>query len=663
MLSSLRTRLILTSIAISTLSMTALALSSLWNVRNDTMQILDQQVGLLAQSYAENIAQWIDEKRIALEALEPHIQETNPAPFIKNIKQAGGFDDTYMGFPDKRFVALYELPGFDPTSRPWYKSAVEKKQFVVTAPYIDAVTGNLIVSFAKPVFDAGKTRELAVMAADMQLFNVMATLKKIKPTLSSYAFLYSNDGLIVTHPNREWELKPVTTLVKSLSLSGINDLASATGAHLVSIDDADQLLHVRRVVGTNWMLAVVVDFNEATAPLWRAIWLSVITSGIAILIASLLLSVGIRSMTSRLLTIRDAMKDIVSGEGDLTRRLSTIGRDELAQIAHAFNGFVDKIALILLDIRQAGESVKASSSNIASGNTELSARTEHQAGALEKTSTAMEELTAIVRQNADNARQANQLAVSASEVATNGGEVVGQVIQTMQYISASSYKIVEIISVIDGIAFQTNILALNAAVEAARAGEQGRGFAVVASEVRSLAQRSATAAKEIKDLIDESTGEVDAGSKLVKQAGDTMAEVVASVRGLTDIVGEISAANQEQSTGIVEIGRSITEMDQMTQQNAILVQSAAAAAQSLQEQATGLAKTIGVFKLDTDAAPGNVTPVNVAEGKIEASNTTQERIKTTARSESDVKPLRPKLSPKHPQQKTPPSPEDDMEVF
>jgi methyl-accepting chemotaxis protein len=239
----------------------------------------------------------------------------------------------------------------------------------------------------------------------------------------------------------------------------------------------------------------------------------------------------------------------------------------------------------------------------------LSSRTEQQASSLEETAFSMEELTSTVKQNADNARQANQLAASASNIALQGGVIVAQVVDTMGTINDSAKKIVDIISVIDGMAFQTNILALNAAVEAARAGAQGRGFAVVATEVRSLAQRSAAAAKEIKTLIGDSVEEVDAGSKLVAQAGSTMDEVVNSVKRVTDIMAEISAASQEQSGGIEQVNQAISQMDQVTQQNAALVEEAAAAAEFLQEQASSLAQTVGVFKLDSKECIGSAKVV------------------------------------------------------
>jgi methyl-accepting chemotaxis protein-2 (aspartate sensor receptor) len=285
------------------------------------------------------------------------------------------------------------------------------------------------------------------------------------------------------------------------------------------------------------------------------------------------------------------------GDGDLSQAMTSPRRDEIGVITRAVEVMRDALVRVVGEVRQGTDTIATASSQIAAGNQNLSSRTEQQASSLEETAASMEELTSTVKQNADNAQQANQLAASASEVALRGGSVVSQVVDTMGSIHASSKKIVDITGVIDGIAFQTNILALNAAVEAARAGDQGRGFAVVASEVRSLAQRSAAAAKEIKGLIDDSVGKVDAGSALVGQAGQTMEEIVASVRRVTDIMGEIATASHEQTSGIEQINQAITQMDQVTQQNAALVEEAAAAASSLQEQAGHLVQAVGVFRI------------------------------------------------------------------
>jgi methyl-accepting chemotaxis protein len=299
-------------------------------------------------------------------------------------------------------------------------------------------------------------------------------------------------------------------------------------------------------------------------------------------------------------------------QGDLSSPINPNTRDEIGTLLHSLRDMQASLAQVVSRVRQGSESVSTASAEIAQGNHDLSARTESQASALEETAASMEELSSTVKQNADNARQANQLAQSASTVAVKGGEVVAQVVDTMKGINDSSKKIADIISVIDGIAFQTNILALNAAVEAARAGEQGRGFAVVASEVRSLAGRSADAAKEIKTLITDSVGRVEQGSALVDQAGSTMSEVVASIRRVTDIMGEISAASTEQSQGVSQIGEAITNMDQTTQQNAALVEEMAAAASSLKGQAQDLVESVAVFKLANGARPAGTAPAAIA---------------------------------------------------
>ncbi|TQK07329.1 methyl-accepting chemotaxis protein [Herbaspirillum sp. SJZ107] len=293
--------------------------------------------------------------------------------------------------------------------------------------------------------------------------------------------------------------------------------------------------------------------------------------------------------------------------GDLTVEVQVKPNDR-ASLMLAMRDMRDKLAAIVAEVRAGTDTIATAAAQVSTGNLDLSARTEQQAGSLEETASSMEELTSTVRQNADNAQQANTMAVSASEVAQKGGQIVAEVVGTMDAITTSAKKITDIISVIDGIAFQTNILALNAAVEAARAGEQGRGFAVVAGEVRNLAHRAGSAAKEIKLLIDDSVQKVGAGSALVGEAGVTMDEIVGRVKGVTDIMAEISAASREQSSGIEQVNQAISQMDQVTQQNAALVEEASAASQAMQDQAARLAELVGTFKLAAGGAPGRSQP-------------------------------------------------------
>ncbi|RZJ08198.1 MAG: HAMP domain-containing protein [Rubrivivax sp.] len=300
--------------------------------------------------------------------------------------------------------------------------------------------------------------------------------------------------------------------------------------------------------------------------------------------------------------------------GDLSLTIQTRGKDEIAQLAQALAAMVEKLRTIVIDVRQGVESVTTASTQISAGNADLSQRTEEQAANLQQTAASMEQLTSTVRQNADNARAAAQLAQSAREVASRGGSVVGNVVTTMDQITDSSRKIADIIGTIDSIAFQTNILALNAAVEAARAGEQGRGFAVVAGEVRTLAQRSAQAAKEIKSLIQQSVEKVDAGSRLVNEAGQTMTDIVTQVQRVNDLVGEISSASHEQTQGIEQVGDAVSQLDQVTQQNAALVEESAAAAESMKQQAHRLAETVAVFNVGHHAQATR-TPAPMAARK------------------------------------------------
>ncbi|WP_343547139.1 methyl-accepting chemotaxis protein [Ralstonia sp.] len=336
--------------------------------------------------------------------------------------------------------------------------------------------------------------------------------------------------------------------------------------------------------------------------------LTALTTGLllgGILVGGLLTWALRRSITVPLMRAIEQAEHIT--QGDLTHTIQVDRADETGRLLQALQRMQESLQKMVGQVRSGSDSIASATQQIAAGNADLSQRTEQQASALEETASSMEELTSIVRQNADNARQASTLAGNASDIAVKGGEVVGRVVDTMAGINDSSKKIADIIGVIEGIAFQTNILALNAAVEAARAGEQGRGFAVVAGEVRNLAQRSATAAKEIKELISDSVGRVENGTTLVAEAGSVIDEVVVAVKRVTDIMGQISSASDEQSAGIEQINQAVTQMDEGTQQNAALVEQAAAAAMSLQEQASGLRQAVAAFRTQA-GTQANVAP-------------------------------------------------------
>lgn len=618
--SSLRMRLIAICVSIIVFAMLALAIANFFTTRRHTLQSLEMQVQQLSQSYAENIGNWVAAKKTVITSMGKVATASDAMPFLTAAEQAGAFDLAYVGFADKRILFSKPQPGlpadYDPTVRPWYVKASQANEPILTAPYNDASSGKLVITFAQAV----KTNDAvsSVVASDMLLDNVVNTVVSIKPSPNSFAFLLDGSGNIIVHPNKDLNLKPVSAISKDLSSQALAAIEQSKKSSTMDFNGRDGVLYVTRVAGTDWMLAVVLDYAEATEALSAMLMSSAIVAVVMIALAALVLSVLIAHSLKRLDAVRDALEDIASGDADLTRRIDTHGSDELAQIASAFNRFADKISSVLAKIRAASDSVKVGANEIADGNLDLSSRTEEQASSLQETAATMEELTSTVKQNTDNARQANQLATTASDVAIKGGAVVSQVVETMGSINESSGKVVDIIRVIDGIAFQTNILALNAAVEAARAGEQGRGFAVVAGEVRALAQRSAAAAKEIKVLIDDSVEKVEVGTRLVGEAGTTMDEVVGSVKRVTDIMGEILAASEEQKTGIEQVNTAITQMDQVTQQNAALVEEAAAAADSLQEQATSLHDAVGTFKLGEHHAPAALAASTAVKPKAVA---------------------------------------------
>ena len=374
---------------------------------------------------------------------------------------------------------------------------------------------------------------------------------------------------------------------KVISQKALQEHAAALTAYLQTID--------RLLEASEQSSLAAADAMIAGAS--RAQWISAIAVAVVVALSALFGWLLRRSIVQPLREASEAAATVA--RGDLTVRMQTGRSDEIGQLLTALNKMVESLHYVVTEVRDSGESIHVASSEVAAGNTDLSARTEHAASNLQQTAASIAQLAQMVAANADSTRQANDLAVNATQVASKGGEVVSQVVRTMEEINASSQKIADIVGIIDGIAFQTNILALNAAVEAARAGEQGRGFAVVASEVRALAGRSATAAREIKALISASVEKVSDGAKLVVTAGSTMGDIVQSVERVTTLMSEINAASSEQSTQIGQVSQAVDQLDHMTQQNAALVEEGAAAAQSLQDQANRLAGAMGQFQLVT----------------------------------------------------------------
>ncbi len=453
--------------------------------------------------------------------------------------------------------------------------------------------------------------EAALKKYEQRWIDYAAELKKYE---AEYLKLISTqeEKILFADYSKQWEKYALESKkLTTQAAAGNAEEAKATLRGESSKLNADMLVLADKMVQVNSDGgAAAYHLGETIYSNSRALILGLIVVTIAL---GLMLAYGIARVVARPLqeAVRVA-KTVASG--DLTSDIQVKTRDETGELLQALKEMNASLLSVVSEVRTGTDLIATASTEIANGNMDLSSRTESQAGSLEETASSMEELTSTVKQNSDNARQANQLSHSASAVAQKGGSVVSQVVDTMGSINESSKKIVDIIAVIDGIAFQTNILALNAAVEAARAGEQGRGFAVVASEVRNLAQRSASAAKEIKALINDSVEKVDLGTRLVDQAGITMQEVVESVKRVSDIINEITTAGAEQSSGIDQINTAIIQMDQVTQQNAALVEEAAAAAGALQEQAANLSRVVGVFKLvHAQAAPGK----QMAAGKPE----------------------------------------------
>ncbi|WP_321884342.1 methyl-accepting chemotaxis protein [Paraburkholderia bannensis] len=599
MFSSIRARIVALCVVIVVAALAANTALDYFVANSHNKDSIDATLTAVENSHAEGIGDWVATHAQMIESLQDAVLQPDPVPMLKQIATAGGFTNVYVGYADKtaKFSDATGIPpDYDPTGRPWYKQAVAAGKGVVTPPYVDVGTGKLVVAFATPVIRDGQVK--GVISGDVAMDSVIANVRSIHPTPASFGMLVDSTGAIVAHDDAKLTLKPVTDVAPSLSGDKLATLFAATRPMPVDVNGDIKLMRAQAIAGTDWRVIVAFDRADALAGMRSLLMVSLITLVVIAVIAALVVGAATSVSFKRLSSVRDAMDAISAGEGDLTQRLPVTGNDEVAQIARSFNGFMDKLRDVMRHIRDASQSVRTASDEIAAGNIDLSGRTESAAASLEETAASMEEITATVAQSANAAQQADITANSASTVASRGGAVINDVVDTMGAIEKASVKIADIIGVIDGIAFQTNILALNAAVEAARAGEQGRGFAVVAGEVRSLAQRSAQAAREIKGLIESTVASVNSGSQLVRRAGETMDEIVANVSNVTTIISEVTNAAGEQTRGIQEVNRAVSQLDEMVQQNAALVEQSTAAAAALRSQAVNLADAVGQFKLD-----------------------------------------------------------------
>jgi methyl-accepting chemotaxis protein len=490
--------------------------------------------------------------------------------------------------------------------QPWYENGktAPKGHCKWAKAYQDDASPQPRTNCAMAIYKGDELYGVATIDVTLGFFNHLVA--NMEDRIHGQILIVEADGKIVSNSSR---------INSNIVLKNVSDIAS--GAPMAAaiqrllpsvqngrategtfdMPDGAQTIFLKPIPGSPWIIATAVPSSSLEINSNRILTkLASIQVPMALLLLALILG-GIHVFMKRLAVLKSNIDDLSAGEADLTRRLPETGGKEFGEVAASFNRFIQRLQDVLTQVVAGASSLTEASHEISSGNKDLSARTESQAASLQQTAASMEEITGTVKQNAGNANEANKLATNASTVASRGGMVIGEVVETMASISESSRKIVDIIGVIDGIAFQTNILALNASVEAARAGEQGRGFAVVANEVRNLAQRAAAAAKDIKSLISDSAVKVDSGSSLVANAGSTMAEIISTTAQVATIMDEIMSASEEQSRGIEEVGRAITQLDGTTQQNAALVEQLAASAMSMQDQTTRLRQAISEFKL------------------------------------------------------------------
>ncbi len=596
---SLRGLLTALALLLVAVAMSAQFLGSVWSTRDTLGTAVESSVAQVAKVEAMAVSQWARNKASVVKGMATALDSVDPVPVIRAAQIGGEFDLAYVGTVDKHMYAYPPTKyaaDYDPVTRPFFKAVLKAKGPTMTQPSISAGNGKVVVAFVEPILRDGNI--VAAASANVALDSLSARLAAIKPMEGSYIFLLDGQGRFIAHPDAKLTLKPLAELDAGLDLARVEQTKAEGRSAVVTIRGQDMLMSAESVAGTDWTLVAVVDEAVATGAMISLMRWNAAVAAAVLLSAFLIIPLVLGRVLARLEQVRDGLADVASGDGDLSRRIDASGNDELAQIAAAFNRFADKMSSTIRGIRDSSEAVTHAADEIAAGSRDLSSRSERTAANLEQTAAAMEQLATTVQNNTSAARSARDLTSAAAESAQQGNAVVREAVGTMDEITAASRRIGDITTVIDGIAFQTNILALNAAVEAARAGEQGRGFAVVAAEVRTLAQRSAAAAKEINELIDATVAKIDTGAGHVRQAGAVMQEIDGAVARVATVVGEIANASQEQNAGIDEVAKAVGDLDRMTQENAALVEESTAAAETLKSNAAGLHAAVGQFRLD-----------------------------------------------------------------
>lgn len=587
MLSTIRSKVLCIAIATVTVAtaITAVIAYGVASRFNDAS--VARHLEQISLSNTKNIEDWLASKQMLVVSLEQTALSADPVPAFKLMTASGGFRNIYAGYLDKTIRQAHETGVvIDPTARPWYLAAHTAGKPIVMSPYESLPSHQIVVSFPTPLYRDGQFQ--GVLSADVAMTSVVDNVRSIHPTPSSYAVLVDGQNRIVAYEKSDLMLKPATDLDAALTRERLATLSQGGQPLRARIDGRDMLVLVRQIAGTEWQLVLMLDESEAQRGLTSVLGSSALAAACVSLLAAVIVTLLLNGPFRRFSEVGDALEQIGHGQGDLTQRLPIVGADEVTRIATLFNDFVSRIQTTLLRVKFMSTKVSESSGKIAAGNLDLSARTEQTAGALQETFASIDDINETVAALADDAGTVNERVVQASVMAGKGGEIASKAVSVMGEIEAASGRINEITTVIDSIAFQTNILALNAAVEAARAGENGRGFAVVASEVRVLAGRSAQAAREIKALIESTRDCVREGSLFVRDASNSMLATEKRIQEVAALIEAFNHASSSQATRVGDIAVMVHQLENAAQRNTALVEESAAATASLNEQVSAM---------------------------------------------------------------------------